>query len=96
MFMSSAVWESRSKLPRSFASLRRESSKWIKAEQPRLSQFYWQAGYGDFSISPSHVPALREYIANQEEHHRQTTFQDEFRKLCKRYGLDLDERYAWD
>jgi REP element-mobilizing transposase RayT len=76
--------------------LKRESSKWIKAEQPKLSQFYWQAGYGAFSISPSHVTALKEYIANQEEHHRKTTFQDEFRKLCKKYGLELDERYAWD
>ena len=76
--------------------LKRESSKWIKAEQPRLSSFYWQAGYGAFSISPSHVESLKNYIANQEEHDRKVSYQDEFRRLCKKYGIELDERYAWD
>lgn len=76
--------------------LKRESSKWIKTENPRLSDFYWQAGYGAFSISPSHVEALKKYVANQEEHHRRVSYQDEFRRLCKKYGIQLDERYAWD
>jgi REP element-mobilizing transposase RayT len=76
--------------------LKRGSSKWIKIEPPRLGDFHWQAGYGAFSISPSHVPALTEYIANQEEHHRHESFQDEFRRLCKKYGVALDERYVWD
>jgi REP element-mobilizing transposase RayT len=76
--------------------LKRESSKWIKAENPKLSHFHWQEGYGAFSISPSHVPALTEYIATQEEHHRRTTFQDEFRQLCQKYGIAIDERYVWD
>jgi putative transposase len=40
--------------------------------------------------------ALKRYIANQEEHHRQETFQDEFRRLCEKYGLEIDERYVWD
>ena len=76
--------------------LKRDSSKWIKAEQPRLGEFHWQNGYGAFSISPSHVEALTQYISNQEEHHRHETFQDEFRRLCQKYALDLDERYVWD
>ena len=76
--------------------LKRDSSKWVKAEQPVLGEFHWQQGYGAFSISPSHVDALKEYIANQEEHHRRESFQDEFRRLCEKYGLDIDERYVWD
>jgi len=76
--------------------LKRDSSKWIKAEQPALEDFYWQQGYGAFSISPSHVEPLKEYIANQEEHHRHETFQEEFRRLCKKFGLEIDERYVWD
>ncbi len=76
--------------------LKRESSKWVKTENPPLSEFYWQAGYGAFSISPSHVQALIEYIANQQEHHKSESFQDEFRRLCKKYGLEIDERYVWD
>jgi REP element-mobilizing transposase RayT len=76
--------------------LKRESSKWIKEENPRLGDFHWQKGYGAFYVSPSHVSALIEYIMNQEEHHRRETFQDEFRRLCKKYGVELDERYVWD
>lgn len=76
--------------------LKRDSSKWIKQMEPRLEQFHWQRGYGAFSLSPSHVEALIDYIANQEEHHRRESFQDEFRRLCKKYGVELDEQYAWD
>ncbi len=76
--------------------LKRDSSKWIKAENPRLADFQWQEGYGAFSVSPSHVEALIEYIANQVEHHRQESFQDEFRRLCKKYGVPIDGRYVWD
>ncbi len=76
--------------------LKRDSSKWIKEENPRLADFHWQQGYGAFSVSPSHVPALIEYITNQEEHHRRKSFQDEFRRLCKKYGVEIDERYVWD
>lgn len=76
--------------------LKRESSKWIKTQAANLAEFYWQNGYGAFSVSPSHVQALIEYIANQREHHKQETFQDEFRRLCAKYGLEIDERYVWD
>jgi REP element-mobilizing transposase RayT len=76
--------------------LKRESSKWIKESIPLLADFYWQQGCGAFSVSPSHVEALIEYIVNQEEHHRRETFQDEFRRLCKKYGVAIDERYVWD
>jgi len=76
--------------------LKRDSSKWVKSEQPRLSKFHWQQGYGAFSISPSHVGDLKEYITDQEQYHRHETFQDEFRRLCAKYGLEIDERYIWD
>ncbi|MEX2285601.1 MAG: IS200/IS605 family transposase [Planctomycetaceae bacterium] len=49
--------------------LKRDSSKWIKSRDPSLAEFEWQDGYGAFSISPSHVDALRRYIADQEAHH---------------------------
>jgi REP element-mobilizing transposase RayT len=76
--------------------LKRDSSKWTKSERPSLAEFHWQRGYAAFSISPAHVRGLVEYIDNQEEHHRRETFQDEVRRLCRKYGVDLDERYAWD
>jgi REP element-mobilizing transposase RayT len=76
--------------------LKRESSKWIKTQGRDLVSFYWQNGYGAFSVSPGHVEDLKRYIANQEEHHRQETFQEEFRRLLEKYGVAYDERYVWD
>ena len=75
---------------------KRSSSLWIKTERTDLQNFQWQDGYGAFSVSPSHVEDLKKYIANQAEHHRRETFQDEFRRICGKYGVELDERYAWD
>jgi putative transposase len=72
--------------------LKRESSKWAKDHIP---DFAWQKGYGAFSLSPAHVKPADKYILGQEAHHRTVTFQDELRKLCRKYGLELDERYVW-
>lgn len=76
--------------------LKRESSKWVKEQESLLRSFAWQNGYGAFSVSPSHVDALKKYIATQEAHHRQETFQDELRRLFRKYDVAFDERYVWD
>ena len=72
------------------------SSAWIKTMGRRYANFHWQGGYGIFSISPSHRPALEKYLDNQREHHQQVTFQDEFRRLLRKYGIEFYERYVWD
>jgi len=77
-------------------NLKRSSSIWIKETSPQMASFHWQNGYGAFSLSPSHIDELKHYIANQEKHHRTETFQDEFRRLCRKYGIEIDERHAWD
>lgn len=76
--------------------LKRSSSTSIKTQRNELSSFHWQDGYGAFSISPSHVEEVEKYIVNQETHHHKESFQDEFRRLCKKYGVEIDERYVWD
>jgi putative transposase len=76
--------------------LKRVSSAWVKSELSGLDDFYWQNGFGAFSVSPSHVEALQKYIINQEAHHRRESFQDEFRRLLRKYGIEFDERYVWD
>lgn len=58
--------------------------------------FAWQGGYGVFSVSASNVPAVRGYVANQREHHRVRTFQDELRTLFEKHGVSFDEPYVWD
>ena len=76
--------------------IKKTSSAWIKTQDPALGEFYWQSGYGAFSVSPSNVEQVKQYIANQEEHHRQVSFQEEFREFLKRHGVTYDERYVWD
>ncbi len=76
--------------------LKRGSSLWLKTKDRGLQDFGWQNGYGIFSIGFSQIASVRDYIANQYEHHRKVTFQDEFRLLLKRYEIPFDERYIWD
>ena len=58
--------------------------------------FYWQNGYGVFSIGKSQVNTLTKYIQNQEEHHRKKSFKEEFLEILNRSGIEYDERYLWD
>jgi putative transposase len=76
--------------------IKRESSKWIKTLGDTYRQFYWQRGYGQFSVGPLDRDVVENYVRNQEEHHRKETFQDEFRKFLTRYSIAYDERYVWD
>ena len=76
--------------------VKRESSLWIKDRDPELRRFFWQEGYGAFSLSPSHVERVSSYIRNQEKHHRHETFQDEYRRILDKYGVAFEERYVWD
>ncbi len=75
---------------------KRASSIWIKRQDSALATFAWQSGFGIFSVSASNVDAVETYIATQEEHHRKTTFQDEYRAFLKKHGVTWDERYVWD
>ncbi|HVS80289.1 MAG TPA: IS200/IS605 family transposase [Pyrinomonadaceae bacterium] len=76
--------------------IKTESSKWIKTKGLQFRNFHWQKGYGAFSIGQSNVASLKRYIHGQKRHHQRVTFQDEYRKFLKAYGIDYDERYVWD
>ncbi|MEX0642550.1 MAG: IS200/IS605 family transposase [Pirellulales bacterium] len=76
--------------------IKRGSSLWIKTKSPKLEAFAWQNGYGAFSAGFSQLATVRDYIANQEAHHRKFSYQDEFRTLLARYEIYYDERYVWD
>jgi hypothetical protein len=76
--------------------IKSNSSKWMKTKDENLSNFYWQNGYGAFSVNPRNVEAVVDYISKQHEHHREITFQGEYRKFLHRYNVEYDERYVWD
>jgi len=75
--------------------IKKESSKWIKTKGERYQQFYWQDGYGIFSVNPSEIQVVVDYINDQAEHHKKRTFQEEFLAFLNKYGVEYDERYLW-
>ena len=76
--------------------LKQQSSKWIKTKGAGYKDFYWQDGYGVFSVNPSETNVVTEYIRNQHIHHRKRTFKHEYRAFLEKYDVDYDERYVWD
>jgi putative transposase len=76
--------------------IKKETSKWIKSHPRGTKLFQWQAGYGVFSVSHSMLDIVDECIRSQNSHHEKRTFQDEFRLLCQKHGIEFDERYVWD
>jgi len=76
--------------------VKKSSSKWIKTQGAEFAGFSWQAGYAAFAVSESNAQAVRDYIANQRDHHRQKTFQEEYRAFLEKHHVAYDERYVWD
>jgi len=76
--------------------VKKRSSKWIKTKGEAYLNFYWQRGYGAFSVNPRGVPVVARYIDNQAIHHRKKDFKDEFRAYLHKYQIEYDERYVWD
>ena len=73
--------------------IKTNSSKWMNDHQER---FGWQDGYGAFGVSESNLPAVVNYIHSQKEHHRRTTFEDEYLALLKKHKIDFDLRFVFD
>ena len=87
--------------------LKGHSSKWIKTKGDNFKNFYWQNGYGAFSVNPSEIEKVIHYIDNQHEHHRNKSYEEEYVSstgnfaivysiFLKKYKVKYDERYIWD
>lgn len=76
-------------------NVKAESSKWIKDNNFCKSAFSWQEGFGAFSYSKTNVPDVIRYIQNQEAHHKQETFLNEYRRLLKEFEVEYDEKYIF-
>ncbi len=72
------------------------SNRWLKGCGKPYAAFSWQSGYGIFSVSPSHRLAFERYLEGQGEHHKKASFQDEYRRLLRKYGIEWNEHYFWD
>lgn len=69
---------------------------WMKTGGDAYRDFYWQSGYGAFSVNPYEADSVIDYILNQKARHAKRPFQDEFRAFLKKYRIGYDERYVWD
>jgi putative transposase len=74
--------------------LKGDSSRWV--HETIGLPFGWQTGYAAFTVSQSALEDVRAYIANQEEHHRRTSFPEEYLKFLQRHGMEYDERFVLD
>ena len=76
--------------------IKSKASKWLNEEKMKVRKFGWQDGYAAFSVSESEIASVRRYIRDQQKHHRRQSFQDEFRTLLEKHGIEYEERYLWD
>jgi REP element-mobilizing transposase RayT len=83
----------RADLPHSemLRQIKARSSKWVNETFRHLGRFAWQEGYGGFTVSASRLQVVKDYIANQKEHHQRQDFRIEFLELLRRHGLEFDE-----
>jgi len=72
------------------------SSGWVHERWPQRASFGWQTGYTAFSVSQSQLELVKNYIGNQERHHRKRTFQEELMTLLERHGIAYDKRFVLD
>ena len=72
--------------------LKANSSKWMGEQGIKFS---WQEGYGAFSVSVSNLDRVIRYIQDQETHHRKTSFEDEYRALLRKHGVEFDPKYVF-
>jgi len=86
--------ERRALIPKESKEVKTASSRWLKKQGGIW--YGWQSGYGSFSVSESLLGQVSNYIDKQEEHHKEMSFKDEFRKLLSKHRIDFDEDYVWD
>ena len=71
------------------------SSKWINDKKFIKAKFSWQEGYEAFSYGKSQLSQVIRYIENQEVHHKQKTFIEEYVDFLKLFQIEYDERYIF-
>ncbi len=76
--------------------IKRTSTIWLKGKGGFTADFAWQSGYGAFGVSYSNIDAVTQYIANQKQHHKDMTWEEEFGLMLKRNGVEYDPRYYLD
>jgi putative transposase len=89
-------WRADDSISNLMRTVKARSSKWIHETFDRLGDFAWQEGYSAFTVSKSREEAVKQYIQNQQEHHRKEDFKSELLSLLRAHGIEFDEKYVFD
>jgi putative transposase len=73
--------------------LKSSTSKW--ANEITNGRFEWQNGYGAFTVGESQIESARRYIQDQDAHHRGTSFEEKFKNIRRKSGIDFDDNFLW-
>jgi len=76
--------------------VKKASSKWIKELGPNYADFYWQRGYGVFSVSRSQMESVYQVCGRTRGASSETEFSEEYRAFLHKHGIKFDEQYVWD
>jgi len=76
--------------------IKNNATNFIKNSNFIKGEFAWQEGFGAFSYSQSHIDNVYQYILNQEEHHRKSTFREEYLEFLERFEIEYDEKYLFE
>jgi REP element-mobilizing transposase RayT len=77
-------------------TIKNSTSGWMKEQGSQYHNFYWQDGYAIYSVSPSEVDRILQYIANQKIHHAKKSFKSEYLDFLHQYNIEYDLKYVWD
>jgi REP element-mobilizing transposase RayT len=81
-------------MPDLVRKIKANSSKFLNETRPNM-KFAWQEGYGSFSVSVSMLEVVKNYIDQQEEHHKKGSFEEEYIALLKRHNIDFEMQYLF-
>jgi putative transposase len=71
------------------------SSLWVHKTIPESKEFEWQEGYGSFTVNCKNIENVKKYIQNQEEHHCEETFEDEYIRFLNAHHIKFDPRFVF-
>ena len=83
-------------IPDLVENIKTSTTKWINENQFCPFKFEWQKGYGAFTHSKSQVDTVVKYILNQDEHHKRTSFREEYLDILRKNDVEFDENYLFD
>ncbi len=76
--------------------IKANASRWVNQLPESRSRFEWQKGYAAFTVSDSQIPSVQRYVRNQREHHRTTTFEEEYIAFLRRHGIEFDRHWLFE